>query len=117
MSYRGANNVALLQTVLLWSQGLARVDGMHTSHLYDRPGCVLPGHVLLETPKQNNSRKNCGWMTKCREHPGCDKFVLHCRHQPLCIPRRRPEGVVGSWEDFLGSGRLHVVTLEESEIL
>lgn len=56
---------------------------MQLSHLCDDPRCFNVDHIVLETPKQNNSRKNCGVMVQC-PCPCQHKFLV-CDHEPKCI--------------------------------
>jgi hypothetical protein len=97
LSHGGGNKFATLQEGLVWAQGLHLSEGMHISHLCDKPRCTIPEHVVLETPIVNNSRKNCGLTFDCTH---CEKKILACKHNPKCISY-----VAGfpSWEEFLAS--------------
>jgi hypothetical protein len=64
-----------------WNLPERHVD--HVSHLCSDPRCFNPEHLLIESPKQNNSRKNCGQIFKCK----CGCKVVACRHEPQCIPQ------------------------------
>lgn len=98
VSHGGANKFAILQEVLLWSKGQQAQADQHISHLCDKPTCVIPEHVCVETPKVNNSRKNCGMIIDCAH---CDKKYVACKHEPKCIGF---VGGFGSWEEFLERG-------------
>lgn len=58
----------------------------HLSHLCSDARCFNVAHMVVETPKENNDRKNCGFDVTC---PHCDHTFVPCRHQPQCIPRTR----------------------------
>jgi hypothetical protein len=55
----------------------------HLSHLCNDSRCMNTSHLIVETPKQNNSRKNCRVTVEC-EH--CCKKTNVCEHTPKCIP-------------------------------
>lgn len=99
LSWQGANKYAVLQEVLIWAKGLQAQHGQHISHLCDKPRCAIKEHVVVESPAENNSRKNCGMVIDCAH---CPKKYHACRHQPPCITF--VEGF-SSWPDFLANGR------------
>jgi hypothetical protein len=98
LSVAGANKFAVLQEVLLWSKHEMAVEGLHISHLCDKPRCAVAEHVVLESPGVNNSRKNCGKIINCAH---CEKKYIACDHEPKCISY-----VPGfaSWADFMQEG-------------
>lgn len=98
LSWKGANKFAILQEVMLWAKGMYCPYGMHISHLCDNPRCVIKEHVIIETPQQNNSRKNCGQTIQCAH---CDKLYLACKHSPPCITFVEK---FGTWDEFLEQG-------------
>ena len=98
LSSQGANKFAVLQEVLLWAKGEKAVYGDHVSHLCDKPKCMLPEHMYLESPVVNNSRKNCGKIIKCAD---CPKHYQACDHSPRCITFVER---YASWEEFLAEG-------------
>jgi hypothetical protein len=52
------------------------------SHLCHRHQCCEPSHLVIETSKQNHSRKNCVgfiWSSKYTE------WIPVCDHQPSCL--------------------------------
>lgn len=107
ISAQGCNKFAILQEVVLWAKGVTVPEPRHEwhiSHLCDTPSCILPEHMVLETPSMNNSRKNCGQVIQCA-HVGCQRFLRACKHDPPCIVY--VEGFK-SLEDFNENG-LHCV--------
>jgi hypothetical protein len=97
LSYGGANKFAVLQEVLVWSRGEQIPYLHHASHLCDEPACTIPEHIVVETPAENNSRKNCGVINRC-PHNDCDKLVSTCTHNPRCIYYI---GGYQSWDEML----------------
>lgn len=55
---------------------------MQLSHLCSDPRCFNVKHLVLETPKENNSRKNCTGVAEC---PNCSHAFTVCKHRPKCI--------------------------------
>jgi len=55
---------------------------VHLSHLCLDPRCFNVEHIVLESPKKNNSRKNCGKIHTC---PNCEHTFSDCAHEPKCI--------------------------------
>jgi hypothetical protein len=56
----------------------------HLSHLCDDSRCMNPKHLVVESPKVNNSRKNCRVTVTCQH---CGESTDACAHNPKCIPR------------------------------
>lgn len=57
------------------------------SHLCHRHQCCEPTHLVLESPKQNHSRKNCigfVWTAKYKD------WIRVCEHSPICLTSRIP---------------------------
>jgi len=100
VSVGGTNKVAVLQDVLLWSEGRHANEGDHVSHLCARPTCLVAGHVVPESPTMNNSRKNCLVWFDC-PHCSDSKKILVCQHRPYCI--KYCEGY-SSMEDLVQRG-------------
>ena len=54
----------------------------HVSHRCHERSCFNPGHLVAESPCENNSRKGCPGTLKC---PCCDHIVFTCPHSPSCL--------------------------------
>lgn len=54
------------------------------SHLCADSRCFNIDHLIIETPKQNNSRKNCKVIVTCP--CPCKHTFFVCEHVPMCIP-------------------------------
>lgn len=106
VSTEGTNKVAVLQDVLLWSDGRFSSDTEQCSHLCGQPACLVAAHVVSESPVANNSRKNCLVWHNCG-HGECPKKVLVCQHEPLCV--KYCEGF-SSMEDLVSRGICYRVT-------
>jgi hypothetical protein len=103
LSWRGANKFCTLGEMLGWAQGINTTTGCREaqiSHLCHNPKCVIPSHVVLESPVENNRRKNCLVWVNC-PHDGCEEKVFVCTHSPPCI-----KYALGweTWEEFLRWG-------------
>jgi hypothetical protein len=57
---------------------------MQLSHLCLDSRCFNVKHMVLESPKDNNARKNCGQISQC---PKCEHMFRACEHTPKCITR------------------------------
>jgi hypothetical protein len=55
----------------------------HTSHLCGDTRCFRTGHLCLEVPSANSSRKNCPIATACP--CPCNQAFWLCKHSPRCI--------------------------------
>ena len=54
----------------------------HLSHRCNDSRCFNPNHLVVETPKENNSRKNCAVNVFC---PCCSKIVnVKHKNQNVC---------------------------------
>lgn len=105
VSFDTANNFAVLGKVLLWASGedlTAEKD--QCSHLCPHKLCKTVGHVIAESAKDNNARKNCLVWIDCHH---CPKKILVCQHSPYC---RKFCGGFSSWEDFLQRGVCRTLT-------
>jgi hypothetical protein len=50
---------------------------MHLSHLCGDARCMNPDHLVVETPEENNSRKNCPVQVECTH---CHQITPACNH-------------------------------------
>ena len=82
LSSNRANKFAMLQHVVLWSDGRDFRSGEDCSHLCGNTRCTLPSHIITESSQYNQSRKGCKGWCKCR---GCDSITSTCDHEPKCI--------------------------------
>lgn len=102
VSYGGANKFAMLQEVVLWSSGGFRREDengrQQCSHLCHQPLCSTLGHVIAESPQENNARKNCLVWLDCHH---CQKKIFVCPHALSCI--KFCEGF-DSMDDMLAKG-------------
>lgn len=55
--------------------------GEHASHLCGNPRCITGSHLIIESPRSNESRKGCPVYIECAH---CDKVHIICKHNPLC---------------------------------
>lgn len=98
-SYGGANHFAVLQELVIWSEGVTLNDnGEQISHRCHNPSCTLFGHLCLESAAKNNARKGCAVVWPCAH---CLKFYMICSHEPRCI--KYVPGFT-SWDDFVANG-------------
>ena len=59
-SYGGANHFAVLQDIVVWSEGVTLSEnGDQVSHLCGNPSCTLFEHMCIESAQKNNGRKGC----------------------------------------------------------
>ena len=99
LSWGGANKFCTLGDMLGWARGIHPGEGMQVSHRCHNPRCMLPSHITIETPIQNNARKGCLVWVDCPH--SCEDRILVCSHLPSCI-----KFVPGfeTWEDFIRWG-------------
>jgi hypothetical protein len=95
VSYQGANKIMTLQEFLLIYDGrsLDEAKGrgalatppvvMQASHRCNRPACLIPHHIIVESIDDNDKRKNCIVWFRCPH--GCRKWILVCPHNPPCV--------------------------------
>ncbi len=95
LSYGGANKFCVLGEMVGWASGIHLLGSTdQISHLCHNPKCIVPAHVVVESVKDNNSRKGCKVWVDC---PHCPLKIFICEHNPACI--KFAEGY-GAWEEF-----------------
>jgi hypothetical protein len=99
VSWNGANHVACLQEVVIWSKGEFVGIGQQCSHLCNRSTCKVRDHIVVESELKNQNRKGCVVWTDCLH--GCTEKELRCTHDPPCI--KYVQGYE-SQNDFLSKG-------------
>jgi hypothetical protein len=57
-------------------------SGTQVSHRCNNRVCFRPSHLVIETVRANNARKNCLVQVVC---PHCDAVAYECPHVPKCI--------------------------------
>lgn len=108
ISYGGANKFTTLGQLSLWASGEELAEKEQCSHRCHRPLCKVVGHVIGESPTDNNSRKGCLVWIQCHH---CPKVILLCMHDPCCI-KYHPE--FSSMESLLDSGVCRILRIEMS---
>jgi hypothetical protein len=99
VSWGGANKFCVLGELLSWAGGVIKDPGAHYSHLCCQPLCIVPGHIVVETPQENNLRKGCPVWVDCPH--GCVKKIFVCQHKPPCIKYASGYNL---WPAFLKNG-------------
>jgi len=111
VSVEGVNHVCLLHEVVLAAKDMCKDDVLkkasalgggstpafaydpdfergQCSHLCNRPQCMVPDPIHLESAQANNARKGCLVWVVCRH---CEKkklrkrYIIVCPHEPNCI--------------------------------
>jgi hypothetical protein len=93
---RAIKSKKTLTTLMLLAAGTEKEPKQQASHLCGRSDCANPSHLVLESPKDNNQRKNCrGYILTRRTAvrvPGRRqiltlgrRWVSACKHKPHCI--------------------------------
>lgn len=68
-------------------------QGFHASHLCHEPTCIKPEHIVVESRKDNESRKACklsylsGFQSEGGVSRECWRSSHECPHEPMCIRR------------------------------
>lgn len=100
----GENHALLLHHVVAFAAvGFPEGHGQVASHRCGHTVCRTVGHVIWESPEQNESRKDCLVWVQCI-HPGCTILHPACEHKPPCI--RTIPGV--TWEEFTHNPGAHI---------
>jgi hypothetical protein len=82
LSWGGANKFCTVGELLVWASGNQVPDQSQVSHLCHNPRCLVPDHVVVESPKENNGRKGCRVWIDC---PHCPRKIFLCTHSPACV--------------------------------
>jgi hypothetical protein len=89
VNWKGVQCVAGLQEVVLWAQGIQLGTDYDSrreqcSHLCAHTKCYELLHLIAESERLNQQRKNCQVWVDC-PHSGCLLKVRCCPHNPMCI--------------------------------